>query len=161
MDEPTNTLDPSMRDELLEQVREAGRQGQAVLFSSHVLSEVEQVSPRVAVLRDGRLVHVQTMAALPRPAGPARLNGSPEHKCGCTDSEKFQQQKWRSCTRYLDEVHILTHRTGHRISTRAEIRMHRIVDPRSLAFRTLSHNGRLSWLSSDEFNDVIGWCAAS
>src|SRR5262245_45735667 len=37
MDEPTNTLDPSMRDELLEQVRRARADGQTVLFSSHVL----------------------------------------------------------------------------------------------------------------------------
>jgi ABC-2 type transport system ATP-binding protein len=64
MDEPTNTLDPNMRDELLEQVRAARAQGQAVLFSSHVLSEVEQVCDRVAVLRAGRMVHVQTMAEL-------------------------------------------------------------------------------------------------
>ena len=64
MDEPTNTLDPNMRDELLEQVREARNQGQAVLFSSHVLSEVEQVCDRVAVLRGGKLVHLQTMAGL-------------------------------------------------------------------------------------------------
>jgi ABC-2 type transport system ATP-binding protein len=76
MDEPTNTLDPNMRDELLEQVREAGAQGQAVLFSSHVLSEVEQVCARVAVLRNGRLVHVQTMAELREGRlVRARLNG--------------------------------------------------------------------------------------
>jgi beta-exotoxin I transport system ATP-binding protein len=64
MDEPTNTLDPNMRDELLQQVREAREQGQAVLFSSHVLSEVEQVCDRVAILRAGRLVHLQHMADL-------------------------------------------------------------------------------------------------
>jgi ABC-2 type transport system ATP-binding protein len=76
MDEPTNTLDPNMRDELLEQVREAGAQGQAVLFSSHVLSEVEKVCARVAVLRSGRLVHVQTMAELREGRLiRARLNG--------------------------------------------------------------------------------------
>src|SRR5262249_33217157 len=43
LDEPTNTLDPTMRDELLEQLRQASQRGQAVLFSSHVLSEVEQI----------------------------------------------------------------------------------------------------------------------
>ncbi|HVS35164.1 MAG TPA: ABC transporter ATP-binding protein [Gemmataceae bacterium] len=64
MDEPTNTLDPNMRDELLQQVREAREQGQAVVFSSHVLSEVEQVCDRVAVLRAGRLAHLQNMAEL-------------------------------------------------------------------------------------------------
>ncbi|HEX5270827.1 MAG TPA: ATP-binding cassette domain-containing protein, partial [Gemmataceae bacterium] len=48
LDEPTNALDPTMRDELLAQLRQARDAGQAVLFSSHVLSEVEQVCDRVA-----------------------------------------------------------------------------------------------------------------
>jgi ABC-2 type transport system ATP-binding protein len=64
LDEPTNTLDPAMRDELLGQLQQARDQGQAVLFSSHVLTEVEQVCDRVAILQRGRLVHVQPMAEL-------------------------------------------------------------------------------------------------
>jgi ABC-2 type transport system ATP-binding protein len=64
LDEPTNTLDPTMRDELLRQIRHAGQEGQAVLFSSHVLHEVEQVCDRVGILHAGRLVHVQAMAEL-------------------------------------------------------------------------------------------------
>jgi ABC-2 type transport system ATP-binding protein len=64
LDEPTNTLDPSMRDELLAQLRRARDGGQAVLFSSHVLSEVEQVCDRVGILQGGRLVHLQPMAEL-------------------------------------------------------------------------------------------------
>jgi ABC-2 type transport system ATP-binding protein len=64
LDEPTNTLDPSMRDELLQQLRRARDGGQAVLLSSHVLSEVEQVCDRVGILQAGRLVHVQEMAEL-------------------------------------------------------------------------------------------------
>jgi beta-exotoxin I transport system ATP-binding protein len=64
LDEPTNALDPTMRDELLVQLRQARDGGQAVLFSSHVLSEVEQVCDRVAILRRGRLVHMQDMKEL-------------------------------------------------------------------------------------------------
>jgi ABC-2 type transport system ATP-binding protein len=64
MDEPTNTLDPSMRDELLEDVRRARDRGQTVLFSSHVLGEVERVCDRVGILQRGRLVHLQRMADL-------------------------------------------------------------------------------------------------
>jgi ABC-2 type transport system ATP-binding protein len=64
LDEPTNTLDPTMRDELLRQLRHARDQGHAVLFSSHVLSEVEQVCDRVGILQNGRLVHLQTLAEL-------------------------------------------------------------------------------------------------
>jgi ABC-2 type transport system ATP-binding protein len=64
LDEPTNTLDPTMRDELLQQLRLAKAAGKAVLFSSHVLQEVEVVCDRVAILRKGRLVHLQEMAEL-------------------------------------------------------------------------------------------------
>jgi ABC-2 type transport system ATP-binding protein len=64
MDEPTNALDPTMRDELLLQVRRAKERGQAVLFSSHVLSEVERVCDRVAILRKGHLAHLQDMRDL-------------------------------------------------------------------------------------------------
>jgi ABC-2 type transport system ATP-binding protein len=64
LDEPTNTLDPTMRDELLDQLRNAKARGQAVLFSSHVLHEVEAVCDRVAILRRGELVHLQDMSEL-------------------------------------------------------------------------------------------------
>src|SRR5947209_295949 len=70
LDEPTNALDPTMRDELLAQLREARSQGQAVLFSSHVLAEVESVCDRVGILQRGRLVHLQPMSEL---AGGRRI----------------------------------------------------------------------------------------
>lgn len=66
LDEPTNALDPTMRDELLEQLRAARERGQAVLFSSHVLAEVERVCDRVGILQRGRLVHEQAIADLQR-----------------------------------------------------------------------------------------------
>lgn len=66
LDEPTNALDPTMRDELLAQIRLARDAGQAVVFSSHVLSEVEQVCDRVGILQKGRLVHLQEMRQLER-----------------------------------------------------------------------------------------------
>jgi ABC-2 type transport system ATP-binding protein len=64
LDEPTNTLDPTMRDELLNQLRQARDRGQAVLFSSHVLTEVEKVCDRVGILQRGHLVHLQEMSKL-------------------------------------------------------------------------------------------------
>ena len=64
LDEPTNTLDPTMRDELLEQLKDAKGRGQTVLFSSHVLQEVEAVCDRVGILRKGKLVHLQELAEL-------------------------------------------------------------------------------------------------
>ncbi|MBI3409835.1 MAG: ABC transporter ATP-binding protein [Planctomycetes bacterium] len=64
LDEPTNTLDPTMRDVLMKQLVEARNRGQAVLFSSHVLTEVERVCDRVGILQRGRLVHLQKLAEL-------------------------------------------------------------------------------------------------
>jgi beta-exotoxin I transport system ATP-binding protein len=64
LDEPTNTLDPTMRDELLGQLRAAAVRGQTVVFSSHVLAEVERVCDRVGILQRGRLVHEQTLVDL-------------------------------------------------------------------------------------------------
>jgi ABC-2 type transport system ATP-binding protein len=64
LDEPTNALDPSMRGQLLDQLVAAKARGQSVLFSSHVLAEVERVCDRVAILRRGQLVQLQPMAGL-------------------------------------------------------------------------------------------------
>ncbi len=61
LDEPTSALDPSARADVLNLVLEAKQAGQTVIFSGHVLSEVEQVSDRVAIMRKGRLMHVEDM----------------------------------------------------------------------------------------------------
>jgi ABC-2 type transport system ATP-binding protein len=61
LDEPTSALDPSARGLVINLVRDARAQGQTVIFSGHVLPEVEQVADRVAIMRRGRLVHVEDM----------------------------------------------------------------------------------------------------
>ncbi len=61
LDEPTSALDPSARADVLQLVREARQGGQTVIFSGHVLSEVEEVADRVAIMRRGRLMHVEDM----------------------------------------------------------------------------------------------------
>jgi ABC-2 type transport system ATP-binding protein len=66
LDEPTANLDPTVRGEVLTLVREARDAGRTVLFSSHVLDEVETACDRVVVLRRGRFVHVQDMHHLRR-----------------------------------------------------------------------------------------------
>lgn len=66
LDEPTSNLDPTVRGIVLDLVAEARQHGRTVVFSSHVLSEVEAVCDRVAFLRGGRLVHTQVMAELRR-----------------------------------------------------------------------------------------------
>ena len=66
LDEPTANLDPSARAEVLDLVREARDAGKTVVFSSHVLSEVEATCDRVAILRRGVVVHEQSIEHLRR-----------------------------------------------------------------------------------------------
>jgi beta-exotoxin I transport system ATP-binding protein len=64
LDEPTEGLDPLMQRafyDILDDLRAAGR---TVFFSSHVLSEVERVCDRVAIVRNGRLVALEDVAKL-------------------------------------------------------------------------------------------------
>jgi ABC-2 type transport system ATP-binding protein len=63
-DEPTSGLDPLMEQVFRECVGEARRRGQTIFLSSHILSEVEALCDRVAILRAARLVEVGTLAEL-------------------------------------------------------------------------------------------------
>jgi ABC-2 type transport system ATP-binding protein len=56
LDEPTANLDPTVRRDVVELIREVRARGQTIVFSSHVLSEVEDACDRVVVLRGGLLV---------------------------------------------------------------------------------------------------------
>jgi ABC-2 type transport system ATP-binding protein len=66
LDEPTANLDPTARAVVLDLVREARSAGRTVMFSSHVLSEVEATCDRVAILRAGKVVHEQSIEHLRR-----------------------------------------------------------------------------------------------
>ena len=64
LDEPTSGLDPLMQQEVLRLVTEAQAAGCTIFFSSHVLSEVQEVAERVAILRRGVVVEVAETDAL-------------------------------------------------------------------------------------------------
>ena len=62
LDEPTSGLDPLMERAFRDCIAESRQRGQTVFLSSHILSEVEAVCDRIAILRAGRLVEVGTLA---------------------------------------------------------------------------------------------------
>jgi ABC-2 type transport system ATP-binding protein len=73
LDEPTSGLDPLMIEAFCETIDELSRSGRTTIFlSSHVLSEVDRVCDRIALVRNGRLVAVRTMSEL-RAATPRRV----------------------------------------------------------------------------------------
>ncbi len=64
LDEPTSGLDPLIQQVFRALVADFAARGRAVLFSSHVLSEVEAVCKRVAILRQGEVVALETIERL-------------------------------------------------------------------------------------------------
>ncbi len=63
-DEPTSGLDPLMEQTFRHSVGEAKERGQTVFLSSHILSEVEALCDRVAILRQGVLVDIGSLAEM-------------------------------------------------------------------------------------------------
>jgi ABC-2 type transport system ATP-binding protein len=64
LDEPTSGLDPLMQDALSDLLRTMSADGCTVFFSSHTLSEVEQLCDRVAIVRNGTIVSDATLESL-------------------------------------------------------------------------------------------------
>jgi ABC-2 type transport system ATP-binding protein len=64
LDEPTSGLDPLVQQVFHELVAEATADGRTVFISSHVLSEVQRIADRVAVIREGRLELVESVETL-------------------------------------------------------------------------------------------------
>jgi ABC-2 type transport system ATP-binding protein len=70
LDEPTSGLDPLLQDEFERLLRETADQGRTVFLSSHELDEVQRSAERVAIIREGRIVVVDTVAGLRSSAPP-------------------------------------------------------------------------------------------
>lgn len=66
LDEPTESLDPLMQESFYSLLNDAKRSGKTVFMSSHVLSEVERVCDRIALLRKGELVLLAKMEEIRR-----------------------------------------------------------------------------------------------
>ncbi len=66
LDEPTNGLDPLMQQTFHQLMREAQARGATIFLSSHILSEVQAICERVAILREGKLRAVERVTDLMR-----------------------------------------------------------------------------------------------
>ncbi len=89
LDEPTSGLDPLVQQTFFELLRDTVAEGRTAFLSSHILGEVEKSCDRVAIIREGRLVKVDTVEALrdlahhqveirfAAPVGAAEFSGLP------------------------------------------------------------------------------------
>ena len=96
LDEPSEGLDPLMQRafyDILDELRAAGR---TIFFSSHVLSEVERVCDRVAIVRHGRLVALEDVGVA---AGAPQAASS---SCGSTATRRRSRASPASATSRVD-----------------------------------------------------------
>ncbi len=78
LDEPTSGLDPLMQHEFEALMHEIVAEGRTVFLSSHDLDEVQRIADRVAIIRSGRLVTVDTVDHL-RESAPQRIEVRFDH----------------------------------------------------------------------------------
>lgn len=64
LDEPTSGLDPLMQQKFFQLLLDENRKGKTIFFSSHILSEVQKLCHRVAIIKEGQIIKLQDMATL-------------------------------------------------------------------------------------------------
>ncbi|MGD9679012.1 MAG: ATP-binding cassette domain-containing protein [Vulcanibacillus sp.] len=64
LDEPTSGLDPLMQQKFFDLIHNENKKGSTILFSSHILGEVQRLCTRVAIIKEGRVIKVEDMKTL-------------------------------------------------------------------------------------------------
>lgn len=64
LDEPTGGLDPLMQQKFFDLLREENKKGTTILLSSHILSEVQRLCTRVAIIKEGRIIKLEKISTL-------------------------------------------------------------------------------------------------
>jgi ABC-2 type transport system ATP-binding protein len=64
LDEPTSGLDPLMQQKFFDLLKEENKKGTTILFSSHVLSEVQKMCERVAIIKEGKIINIERISDL-------------------------------------------------------------------------------------------------
>lgn len=59
LDEPTSGLDPLMQSVFFEVLRSENKKGMTIFFSSHILSEVQMLCKRVAIIKEGKIIQLE------------------------------------------------------------------------------------------------------
>ena len=61
LDEPTSGLDPIMQQTFYDLLKEEKQKGTTILYSTHILSEISKICDRVGIIKDGKLLKIETI----------------------------------------------------------------------------------------------------
>ncbi len=114
LDEPTSGLDPLMQQEVYRLLREAQKRGTTVFFSSHIISEVEVLAERVAIIREGVIIEE---------AAPQVLTGMAIRKVKIRFLEQVDPVLFES----IEGVRIISSRNGLEVTLEVEGDLDRLV----------------------------------
>lgn len=64
LDEPTSGLDPIMQQTFFELLKEENKKGTTIFYSTHILSEISKICNRVGIIKEGKLLNIETIKEL-------------------------------------------------------------------------------------------------
>lgn len=103
LDEPTSGLDPLMQSKFIELIKEEKKNGKTILMSSHMFEEVEKTCSNVAIIKDGKIVAIDSIQNL-------RKNKSKKYTVTFKDLneiEKFKKENLEIVNIYENKVTVL------------------------------------------------------
>jgi len=122
LDEPTGGLDPLMQQKFFELIHEENRKGATIFLSSHILSEVQRLCDRVAIIKEGKIIQIEKMSDLansnysqvkliantPIPQDYFNLPGISDLKTNSTHAEFLFKGNLNAVTRKLADLDLLS-----------------------------------------------------
>lgn len=101
LDEPTGGLDPLIRSAFLDILKEECQNGTTIFFSSHILSEVQNMCSRVAIIKEGELVKVESVENLVKNQFKKVTVSFEDESLRNLDIEGARNQVWEGNTVHL------------------------------------------------------------
>lgn len=104
LDEPTEDLDPMLRKDILLLIKKINERGTTIIITSHLLSEIEAICTKIAILHGGRIIEIGTPADL-----KGRYYKNDEIHIETTPGDYVKVSKKLS-KKYVEEIEVLEHK---------------------------------------------------
>ena len=89
LDEPTNSLDPVSLTKFKKMIFEKKQQGKIIIYTTHIMSFVEEFSDKIILLLDGRIIFSGDLQGILRDTGESSLENAIVHLVDRNDDDKI------------------------------------------------------------------------